>query len=380
MRRPLVGMVLVLAVGLGVVRRWHMRRSHPPRITATSTPTGPAVSPLRRAAQDLQGCLLGPGLAPTTALGAAARLRRVALAPGRSDGWPGSCLPRVEALIAVAQRPEASTVRPAAEALRGTLRTVSLADVAAYREGARVWDPTALARAWIDLGRGLVDYAPSPRWVAPAEGASPMVAAPSQDLLPIALEAEGRMAGGTYGGGVLSVGWELPGGVPLACLSRDRGASWACRRGPGADGGVASDAGVTTDAGVSVAAPLRADAVGEPEDGRVRVRVGGRWVTVARVATGGLRARTEASGAADGGAVQSGWHGVVDDGPGGLRAVQTLWAVAAEGRLTLFVVGEAVTVWWSDDQGDSWRPAAEAYEPPARISLDVGRVRPSRRR
>ncbi len=74
------------------------------------------------------------------------------------------------------------------------------------------------------------------------------------------------------------------------------------------------------------------------------------------------------------------WHGVVDDGPAGVRGVAAMWAVAVEGRVTLFAAGDAVTVWWSDDRGDTWRAAAEAYEAPDRVSLDVGRVRPAGRR
>jgi len=307
----------------------------------------------------------------------------VALHPQRPAAWPSTCaagLATVRAQIEPAQ----TEARAAAEALTRALGAVSSADLGAYGEGLRDWVPTELARAWIDLGRAV----PTSATVRAPASASPLVAAQSHDLLPIALQPAAQWAGGTLGASALTVGWSLPEGATLACVSRDRGASWACRRSTAGDAGTtpepgtAGDAGPVVDAGRAVdagvpAVALADDAVGLPEAGRVRLRVGGRWLTVARVATGGLRARQEpVQGDAGAGA----WHGVVDDGPGGVRGVETLWTVAAEGRVTLFVVGETVTVWWSDDQGDSWRAAAEAYEPAARISLDVGRVRPRGRR
>ncbi|MBL8602586.1 MAG: hypothetical protein JNK72_11745 [Myxococcales bacterium] len=51
-----------------------------------------------------------------------------------------------------------------------------------------------------------------------------------------------------------------------------------------------------------------------------------------------------------------------------------VWLFETDGRLTLFAIGELTTVWYSDD-GVVWRGAREVYEPPAHISLDVGRVR-----
>jgi hypothetical protein len=372
MRRKAVGFVLLVAVSVGAVRLWHTRQpaaTHPPAGLADAGAAMPATA--SAAALRLQGCLLGPGPGPSNLSDTAARLRRAALAAGRLPDWPGRCAPAQGALAAEAGAAAGAVVAAAAR-LRTALEAPAPTTLQAYADGVAYWDVSDIANAWGGLVRALPALGRRPS--APSTDASPLAAAASDELLPIALVPEATLDAATTGPAGLTLRWTLPAGATLTCVSRERGAQWACRRSGAGDAGV-TDAGAG-DAGARDAGPVVAPvalpptAVSRTVEGRTVLGEGAEALTFVRTSWGGIRVRRG----------EGAWHGVVDDGPAGVRGVATMWAVAVEGRVTLFVAGDAVTVWWSDDRGDTWRAAAEAYEAPDRVSLDVGRVRPTGRR
>lgn len=367
MRRKAVGFVLLVAVSVGAVRLWHTRRpAATPPSAGVADAGATASASASAAALRLQGCLLGPGPGPSNPSDTAARLRRVALAAGRRPDWPGRCAPAQGALAAEVGAAAEAVV--AAEArLRTALEAPAPTTLQAYADGVAYWDVSDIAGAWGGLVRALPALGRRP--AAPATDASPLAAAASDELLPIALVPEATLDAATTGPAGLTLRWTLPAGASLTCVSRERGAQWACRRSGAGDAG-AADAGAVDAGPVAPPVALPGSAVSRTVEGRTVLGEGAEALTFARTSWGGIRVRRG----------QGAWHGVVDDGPAGVRGVAAMWAVAVEGRVTLFVAGDAVTVWWSDDRGDTWRAAAEAYEAPDRVSLDVGRVRPAGRR
>ncbi len=185
-------------------------------------------------AMELTACVLGEAPLPRDVTATSARLRRIALSPTTPATWPSSCAPMARAVVDESREHAPLTrLSERAAALSAALMSSSLAgEIQGFREGRNglSLDAVAAPLRALSVEAGLVASSFGRVRPARARDLPRPLAALGGDLIPVSIAQGSVVAGTNLAAGTLSALFIEPTRERVFCRSRDRGATWSCRR------------------------------------------------------------------------------------------------------------------------------------------------------